>query len=139
MKFRFDGTNTIAISLSQKPESERNKFSHFKIFRWLKRSLIFAWSFFSSHSRVGERSRESSFLLHRTTKLKHTDSISVPSFFLLLIQLGEKEFHGSTSISMIHFWRESKAMSRRKSIIVKFFYIDLLNLSDAFIRIAVLS
>ncbi len=37
--------------------------------------------FFSSNSRVGERSRESSFLLHRTTKLKHTDSISVPSFF----------------------------------------------------------
>ncbi len=45
----------------KKPESERNKFSHFKIFR--------------------EKSRESSFLLHRSTKLKHTDSIFVPSFF----------------------------------------------------------
>jgi hypothetical protein len=71
----------IGIFLSQKPEIERNKFSHFKIFR--------------------EKSRESSFLLHRSTKLKHTDSIFVPSFFCC--ELWEKEFHGSTSISMIHF------------------------------------
>jgi hypothetical protein len=62
----------------------------YKIFRWLRRCFVFAWSFFSSNSRVGERSRETSFLLHRTTKLKHTGSIIVPSFFLVLIQLWEK-------------------------------------------------
>jgi hypothetical protein len=44
----------------------------------------------------------------------------------LFANLGEKKFHGSASISMIHFWRESKAMSRSKSIIVKFFSIKCL-------------
>jgi hypothetical protein len=46
-------------SLKNQKLSETS-FSHFKIFR--------------------EKSRESSFLLHRSTKLKRTDSIFVPSF-----------------------------------------------------------
>jgi hypothetical protein len=104
----------IAISLSQKPESERNKFSHFKIFRWL-REVSFSLDLFSLQIRVSEKDRENlHFFFTDRQKLKHTDSIMC-QFFLLLIQLGEKEFHGSASISMIHFWRESKAMSRRKS------------------------
>ncbi len=81
------------LSLKNQKVSETS-FFNFKIFRWF-RELSFCLIFFSSNLRVGKRTRESLFLLHRSTKLKHTDSIFVPSFFFCL--LGEKEFHGSTS------------------------------------------
>ncbi len=46
-----------AIFLSQKPESERNKFSHFKIFRWL-REVLFSLDLFSLQIRLSEKDRE---------------------------------------------------------------------------------
>ncbi len=50
------------------------------------------WSLGYCRIRMSEKSRESSFLLHRSTKLKHTDSISVPSHFFCLL----REKKGST-------------------------------------------
>jgi hypothetical protein len=42
---------------SRKPEIERNKFSHFKIFRWF-RELSFSLDLFSLQIRVSEKDRE---------------------------------------------------------------------------------
>ncbi len=49
--------NTYRNFLSQKPESERNKFSHFKIFRWL-REVLFSLDLFSLQIRMSEKDRE---------------------------------------------------------------------------------
>ncbi len=82
MKFGFWwNKHNCNFSLKNQKVSETS-FLNFKNIPVTQRSLVFAWSFSSSNSRVGERSRESSFLLYRTTKLKHTDSISVPIFFV---------------------------------------------------------
>ncbi len=124
MNFRCDGTNTIAIFLSQKPESEWNKFSHFKIFRWLRRSLIFAWSF-SLQIRVSEKDRENLHFFF--TDRQNWNTLTRFLYQVFLIANWEKK--SSTEAPVFRwftFWRESKAMSRRKSIIVKCFSIECL-------------
>ncbi len=143
----------IAIFLSQKPESGRNKFSHFKnilVTREVLFSLdLFLFKFacrrkiariFISSSQIDKIEthwldycakfffanligRKKASLGISSLRIKKYQKISknikeIPSL--------EKEFLGSASISMIHFWRESKAMSRRKSIVVKFFSIECL-------------
>jgi hypothetical protein len=81
MNFCFWWNKHVLEFLSKNQKVSETSFFNFKIIPVTQRSFVFTWSFFSSNSRVGEKSRESSFLLHRSTKLKHTDSISVPSHF----------------------------------------------------------
>ncbi len=107
------------LSLKNQKVSETS-FFNFKIFRWL-REVLFSFDLFSLQIRVSEKGRENLHFFFTERQNWNTLTRFLYQVFFLLIQLGEKEFHGSASISMIHFWRESKAMSRRKSIIVKIF------------------
>ncbi len=98
-----DGAN---FSLSKTRKWAKQVFS-FKNIPVTQRSLVFTWSFFSSNSRVGEKSRESSFLLHRTTKLKNTDSISVPSFFFFFAYCVRKKVpRNSTKYFFLQFIKD---------------------------------
>ncbi len=75
----------IAISLSQKPESERNKFSHFKIFRWL-REVLFSLDLFSLEIRVSEKDRENlHFFFTERQNWNTLTRLLCQVFFLLLI------------------------------------------------------
>ncbi len=91
-----DGTNMYCIFFSQKPESERNKFSHLKIFRGL-REVLFSLDLFSLQIRVSDKDRENLhfFFTDRQNWNTLTRFLCQVFFFLLFIQLGEKEFHGS--------------------------------------------
>ncbi len=116
----------IAISLSLKNQkvSETN-FLILKIFRWL-REVLFSLDLFSLQIRVSEKDRENLHYFFTDRQNWNTLTRFLCQVFFIDNSIVRKEFHGSASISMIHFWRESKAMSRRKSIIVKVFSIKCL-------------